>query len=94
MHTKMKQIRKERMVKAACGEKCKLLCPTKFSENERNDLFSSYWNLGEIDRKRQFLANPMQTVNPRYRYVCVGGIRNQRRNNNAFYSKQSTNSSV
>lgn len=88
MHTKSKKIREERMVKPACGEKCKLQCSTKFSEDERKELFFSYWNLGEIDKQRQFIANSMQAVNPRYRYIRVGGTRSQRKNNNAFYFNQ------
>ncbi|KAJ8894365.1 hypothetical protein PR048_007016 [Dryococelus australis] len=60
MHTFSKNIREERAIKPLCSEKCKLQCSTKFSEEEREKLFSSYWDLGDLGKRRQYIANSME----------------------------------
>lgn len=87
MHTKDKKEREERKVKPPCREKCRLKCSMKFTEEQRMSIFASYWELGDIDRQRQFIANSIDEIVPRYRYVRVGGTRTQRKPNNAFYFK-------
>lgn len=85
MHCKEKKVRSARAIKPPCTEKCKLECSSKFTEEERKAIFQSYWDLGNLDKQRQFIANNMESVHPRYQYVRVGGTRNKRSNNNAFY---------
>ena len=71
-------------MKPPCKENCKLKCSSKITEEERQNIFSDYWNLGTIERQRCFISNSMQIVQPKYRYIREGGTRNKRRNNNAF----------
>lgn len=84
-HTSSKKIKNERKMKPACGEKCKLKCSEKFAEEERLKIFSEYWALGDIQKQRQFISNSMQAVQPKYRYIRIGGTRSPRQNNNSFY---------
>lgn len=85
IHSKEKKTRKKREIKPPCGEKCKLKCSSKFDEAARLKLFTDFWSLANLDLQRQFIANSMNEINPKYRYVRIGGTRNQRTKNNAFY---------
>lgn len=86
MHTASKKLRNERKMKATCTEKCKLKCAMQFSEDERKKLFSDFWQLGNIEKQRQYIATNIHVIQPKYRYVCIsGGTRNPRRPNNAFF---------
>lgn len=78
------KVREARAVKPSCGEKCKLACSIKLSEEDRMQLFSAYWDLANREKQWQCIANSMTTVQPHYRYVRVGGKRGTRKNNNAF----------
>lgn len=84
-HCASKKMRKERQMKSPCKETCKLKCSSKFNDENRKELFSGFWELGDIERQRQFISNSMQTIQPKYRYIRQGGIRSPRNNNNAFY---------
>lgn len=88
MRRKDKKVREERIMKPACSDKCRLSCSTKFSEEDRLKLFSEYWELGNIDKQREFIKSGMQEIKPSYKYVRVGGKRPPRRNNMAFYFHQ------
>ena len=85
MHTKRNQIRAERKMKPPCGEKCRLTCSQNITEEARNIIFTSYWNLGDVTKQRQFIVNSMKPIEPSYRYIRTGGKRPPRRLNNAFY---------
>ena len=84
-HTEGNQIRAERKMKQPCGEKCRLKCSQNITEEERNNIYTSYLDLGDITKHRQFIANSMKVVEPSYRYIRVGGNRPPRRLDNAFY---------
>lgn len=77
--------RPAKSVKAACTEKCKLRCFNNFSEQDRQNIFSSYWSLANIEKQRQFIHNSMVTNEPRYRYVREGGIRPVRQKNMKYF---------
>lgn len=87
-HTATKKIRPERKLKPGCSDACKLQCSLAFNENDRTFIFNSYWDLGDIELQRQFISNCIQTVQPRYRYVRVGGTRKPRDNNRSYYFKK------
>lgn len=91
MKSKFNKEREERKMKPACDEKCRLKCSNKFTEEERNWIFTSYWNLSDITKQREFIRNSIQEVQTRYRYIRVGGTRQQRRLNNAFYLLRNCN---
>jgi len=84
-HCASKKMRKERQMKSPCKDFCKLKCSSKFNDENRKELFSGFWELGDIEKQRQFISNSMQTIQPKYRYIRQGGTRSPRNNNNAFY---------
>ncbi|KAJ8874650.1 hypothetical protein PR048_025516 [Dryococelus australis] len=85
MHTVSKNIPEERAIKPPCSEKRTLQCCTKFSEEERKNFFSKYWNLEYLGKQRQYIVTSKMIINSKYLYLDVGGIRSPRRHNNAVY---------
>ena len=85
--TKRKE-REERKMKPPCNEKCRFKCNNKFNEEERNDIFTSYWDLGDITKQREFIRNSITEIKPNYRYIRVGGERQPRRNNSGFHFRK------
>lgn len=50
------KIRSERKMKMGCGQGCRYKCHFKFSENAREEIFRAFWNLGDINRQREFIS--------------------------------------
>ncbi|XP_075155322.1 uncharacterized protein LOC142228711 [Haematobia irritans] len=84
-HTPDKKVRCERKIKPPCLESCKLKCTTKLNEEERKTIFSNFWNLANLEKQRQYIANNTEPIQPKYRYVRGNGTRKPRIMNNAFY---------
>ncbi|XP_060881349.1 GATA zinc finger domain-containing protein 4-like [Metopolophium dirhodum] len=56
-------------IQLACGNICRLKCSLSISEISRQQLFNSYWQLGNVDRQRDFLSKCIEPGNvPKYRY--------------------------
>lgn len=68
-----------------CGVKCRHKCASKFTEEERLNIFRKYWSLADINMQRNFILHFMQEINPQYRYVLNDRVRAHRIKNNAFY---------
>uniref|UniRef100_A0A6P7H5S2 Uncharacterized protein LOC114346528 n=1 Tax=Diabrotica virgifera virgifera TaxID=50390 RepID=A0A6P7H5S2_DIAVI len=49
-------IRAKKQQKNACTN-CRNKCSEKISEEERRHIFESYWQLGDVNRQRDFIAN-------------------------------------
>jgi hypothetical protein len=47
--------RQARKIGNGCGDRCRMRCQTKFSQEEREEIFESYWALGDATRQRNFL---------------------------------------
>lgn len=78
----------ERKLKPPCRESCKFKCSLNVTEEHRQQLLSEYWNLGDIEKQWSFIANSVEAVIPRHRYVKVdsqGNIAPTRENNNSFF---------
>ncbi|KAL7636965.1 UNVERIFIED_CONTAM: hypothetical protein RMT77_012723 [Armadillidium vulgare] len=73
--------REARKILPPCGEKCRLSCSKKFSDEERQNIFQEYWKMADLQRQRDFIAANMTTVQPRYRYQKEDS---RRRLNTAF----------
>nr|CAI5842730.1 unnamed protein product [Callosobruchus analis] len=80
--SKKGKVRPARTIQPPCGDKCKLQCSKKFTEEDRNLLFTEYWNLGDLQRQRDFLTTNMSLVQPKYQYKRDSSHRQQ---NHAFY---------
>lgn len=79
-HSK-KNIR-ERQVRPPCGQKCRIKCPIKISEEQRAKIFEKYWGLEDLTRQRNFIFKSIVQVNPSYRYQKPGS---RRRLNSSFH---------
>ncbi|CAH1972156.1 unnamed protein product, partial [Acanthoscelides obtectus] len=79
---RMKVKREERKMSAPCGEKCRLKCSTKISQDQRQKNFEEYWQLEDVLQQRGFIAGRMLTIKPKYRYQKG---ENSRRLNSSFF---------
>lgn len=79
---KLKKVIPARKIGPPCGEKCRLKCSANVSEEERKNIFSEYYNLGNITMQRQYIINSTTLITPKYKYTNAA---NPRQNNNAFY---------
>ncbi|XP_045446690.1 uncharacterized protein LOC123654873 [Melitaea cinxia] len=81
------KIKEERKIKEPCGDKCRLQCKSKLSEDERMLLFKNYWALGDNKKQWEYISKSMSIITPKYRYIREGGIRKPRNKNHAFHFK-------
>lgn len=52
----------ERRFKAACGEQCKFKCTENFTELQRQSIFENYWNMGDLQRQREFIMRHFSVI--------------------------------
>lgn len=79
---KVKTQRPQKELQPPCGQKCKLKCSEKITNEIRLKIFKEYWGLKDLEKQRQYISSNMQTVNPRYKYSNVAS---PRKPNNAYY---------
>lgn len=58
----------EKTMKNGC-ESCRLKCQNKFSKDQRLAIFKTYWNLGDINRQRDFILRHITVKDPKQRRV-------------------------
>ncbi|CAH1988134.1 unnamed protein product [Acanthoscelides obtectus] len=80
---RIKVEREEKKIKPACGEKCRLKCSMKISEEARKQIFQQFWAMGDLQRQREFISRGMVSVQPKYRYYVK--LEGSRRLNQAYY---------
>lgn len=71
-----------RQIKPPCTLKCRLKCFEKFSCDQREQLFSKFWGMGDINLQRSFISSCLVKVSAKYRYT---NAENPRGFNHAFY---------
>ena len=49
------KIVKARVMRKACGDKCKFVCNSRFNEEAREMIFHKFWTMGNLTMQRQFL---------------------------------------
>jgi len=54
-----KKLINAKKIKLACGNICRLECSLSISEISRQQLFNYYWQLGNVDRQRDFYLNAL-----------------------------------
>lgn len=79
---RLKVKREERKMSAPCGEKCRLKCSTKISQDHRQKIFDEYWQLGDLMKQRGFISSRMLDIKPKYRYQKA---ESRRRLNSSFF---------
>nr|XP_022921001.1 uncharacterized protein LOC111429347 [Onthophagus taurus] len=56
------KIVKAKSMKPACSDKCIRSCSQNISEDCRNQLFKKYWDLGNLQRQRDFLGSCIEKL--------------------------------
>ncbi|XP_052218286.1 uncharacterized protein LOC127835889 isoform X3 [Dreissena polymorpha] len=49
------KLQSQRCVKKGCGMGCRYKCHNNFTENERHKLFDGYWQMGDVNKQRNFI---------------------------------------
>ena len=62
-----------------CGEKCRFRCHTAFTERDREEIFDSYWRLGDVSRQRQFLLKFSAPQNKKSKKQSVSNNNRERK---------------
>ena len=57
------KVRREKLLKPGCGAKCRLRCHDRIPVEQREEIFQSYWKIGNLHAQRQFLVTHV-TRNP------------------------------
>lgn len=50
-----------------CNEKCRLKCINSISNDERKVIHEKYWQIGDINRQREFIMRHIFSIHPKYR---------------------------
>ena len=69
-------------MKLPCPNSCKKKCYLKYTEEERQTFFESYWKTGDSQKQKQFVANNIT--------VCDKGRERKRGNASQSRNRQST----
>nr|CAH7723219.1 unnamed protein product [Callosobruchus chinensis] len=65
--SKGKKVISARTLLPPCNDKCILKCYSKFTEEDRKQIFKEYWGLGDLEKQRQYISASMTVVKPKYR---------------------------
>lgn len=50
-----------------CNEKCRLKCTSNITFDERRVIHEKYWEMGDLNRQREFIMIHIFSINPKYR---------------------------
>lgn len=65
-----------RKLKSPCDDTCRLKCKQKLNEEERQSLLEKFWEIGNINRQREYLGRHMNKIVPKYRYASTDRTHN------------------
>ncbi|CAH1107035.1 unnamed protein product [Psylliodes chrysocephalus] len=54
-----------------CNNSCRIKCSTRIRQEERTNIFISYWNLSNIDRQRDFVNNSVEVTDCKRRTTAT-----------------------
>ncbi len=74
-----------RVLGNGCGQRCRFKCHDKFNENQRQKIFHDYWNIGDVNRQRDYLSNWV-TATPKKVTTCNTSP-NKRKNSRTWQFK-------
>lgn len=78
----------EKKMGPTCGDKCRLGCRLKMNDTSRQEIFNTYWGLGDLQKQREFIIRHTTEIKPKYRYSST---QNLRKLNTAFYFQLNDN---
>ena len=56
------KVRREKLLKPGCGAKCRLRCHDRIPVEQREEIFQSYWKIGNLHAQRQFLVTQLHEI--------------------------------
>lgn len=71
-----------KFVKPPCADKCRLKCTTNFTQDQRQSIHSSFWNLADNALQRQFVSGHITKSFVKYRRAAENSNRSE---NLAYY---------
>ncbi|XP_031331858.1 uncharacterized protein LOC116162382 [Photinus pyralis] len=74
--------KQKRKLGSGCNEKCAFKCRENLSTEERQRILTSFWQLGDITRQREFILRHITPIEPKYRYPKPNS---HRKKNNAYH---------
>ncbi|XP_072395807.1 uncharacterized protein [Diabrotica undecimpunctata] len=83
-----------RKMLSSCKNTCRLKCSVKFTQEDREILFNSFWNLGNLENQRSFVVNHMQPIQPKYRHVLIERQKEQGLNKGYYFEKNNERKQV
>uniref|UniRef100_A0A8D8VM80 Uncharacterized protein n=1 Tax=Cacopsylla melanoneura TaxID=428564 RepID=A0A8D8VM80_9HEMI len=60
------KVRQARSLQPPCLESCKLRCFEKFTHERRKAIFREFWDLGDLEQQRVYIAQNLDRVIPKY----------------------------
>ncbi|XP_037876440.1 uncharacterized protein LOC119630598 [Bombyx mori] len=69
-------ITKARQLKPPCKDTCRLRCFTKINSVQRQNIFDTYWGIGDIHNQRSFIWSCLTNIEPKYKYTNALAPRN------------------
>ncbi|XP_050315424.1 uncharacterized protein LOC126749797 [Anthonomus grandis grandis] len=71
---KTNQIQKDTSVEP-WNNSCRIKCKTRISQEERINIFTSFWNLANVNRQRDFLNNLVEVIDCKRRTTGTNNLR-------------------
>ncbi|KAL1451448.1 hypothetical protein WDU94_005824 [Cyamophila willieti] len=65
MRTAEPKIRKARRLQPPCTKTCRLRCYKKFTHDRRQAIFREFWDLGNIELQRIYIAKNLEQAQPK-----------------------------
>ncbi|CAH0591687.1 unnamed protein product [Chrysodeixis includens] len=78
----------EKSIRPPCTSTCRLSCSNKFTTEDRDVIFKTYWGLNSFQRQRDFLASCVKQVEPEFRTIKIrkgGDVNRKCRKPNTSY---------
>ncbi|KAJ8944554.1 hypothetical protein NQ314_009460 [Rhamnusium bicolor] len=69
-----------RRLREPCGSKCRLKCRDKISLDDRGRLFQQFWEMGNVNKQREYIIRHIKSVSPKYIYKRVNPTRDRSEN--------------
>ncbi|XP_050563580.1 uncharacterized protein DDB_G0271670-like [Spodoptera frugiperda] len=78
----------QKSIRPPCTSTCRLSCSNKFTTEDRDVIFKTYWGLNSFQRQRDFLASCVKQVEPEFRTIKIrkgGDVNRKCRKPNTSY---------
>lgn len=70
----------ERHIKEPSSDKCKHQCSEKIPKDDRERIFKQFWEIGDVNKQREYIVRHTKSVFPKYAYKKVNRTRDRSEN--------------